>query len=259
MTPSHLSAPTARPTALAAGPATTTVGLIADASIEAAARHAAERLGLGLAAFDPGAVDAGDRGALFAFASACEAVSVDPAVVGVDRLPSAHLDALRDAGHRVWPDPVVVRLSQDRALARHALGTAGFPVVTADGAPAGGAPAGANLSVVVARRPSGWWRARVAAPAGRGPVLRAPTLADARALAASVADGLGATGSLAVDLVLGPSGDLAVAGVTAGPRPPAALGGAALEDHLRALLDRPFAATPHPGPGQQVPAVAARS
>lgn len=259
MTTSHPSASTSRHSLLAAGPATTTVGLIADASVAAPAGHVADRLGLGLAVFNPATDDGGDLAAMLAFAAACDAVSVDPAVVGVDRLPPEHLDALRDAGHRVWPDPVVVRLSQDRALARHALGTAGFPVVTADGAPAGGAPAGANLSVVVARRPSGWWRARVAAPAGRGPVLRAPTLADARALAASVADGLVATGSLAVDLVLGPSGDLAVAGVTAGPRPPAALGGAALEDHLRALLDRPFAATPHPGPGQQVPAVAARS
>lgn len=254
MTHSHLSAPTARPTALAAGPATTTVGLIVDASIEAAARHAAERLGLGLAVFDPGAVDAGDRGALFAFASACEAVSVDPAVVGVDRLPPAHLDALRDAGHRVWPDPVVVRLSQDRALARSALGAAGFPVAPTERGSV--AATGASLSVLVARRPSGWWRARVAVAAGEGPVPRASTLARARALASAVADGLGTTGSLAVDLVLSPSGDLAVAGVTAGPRPPAALGGAALDDHLRALLDQPFAATTRSGPDQPVPAVA---
>lgn len=246
MTPSPLGAPTVRPAALSAGPATTTVGLIADAAIEAPARHAAERLGLGLAVFDPGTVDGGDLAALFAFASGCEAVSVDPALVGVDRLSPAHLDALRDAGHRVWPDPVVVRLSQDRALARHALGAAGFPV----------ADTGASLSVVVARRPSGWWRARVAVAGGDGPVLRASTLARARALASAVADGLGTTGSLAVDLHLAPSGDLAVAGVTAGPRPPAALGGAALLDHLCALLDRPFAAAVGSGPDQPVPAAA---
>lgn len=256
MTTSNTVAPLPWPALTSTGPSTTTVGLVADASALGPARHAADRLGLALAVFDPSRDDGRDLAALLGFASGCDAVSVDPAVVGPDRLPPGHLDALREAGHRVWPDPVAVRLSQDRAFARSALGLAGFPVTAG---PGDGAGAGrARLSVLVARRPAGWWRARVAAPAGDRPVLRATTLAEARALAVSVADGLGAVGSLAVDLVLTASSGLAVAGVTAGPRPPVARGVDAAVDHLTALLDRPFTGGTGAGRAQEAAAVVER-
>ncbi len=227
--------------ALFAGPVTTTVGLIAGGPVIAPARRAAARLGVDLVVLDPARCR--DRTVLFEFAVACDVISLDPVAVGDDRLPQAHLDEMVAAGHPVWPDPVVVALSRDRALARRTLAASGFPVREADGDLERDAMASV-LTVVVTRRSSGWWRAHAVTTEGGGALIATDLSARARALAASVADGLGAKGAVAIDLTLAPDGEPLVDGLVAGPLAAGPLGVSALEDHLRGLLDWPLGAPP---------------
>ena len=153
---------------------------------------------------------------------------------GLGRGTSARLAALaRWTGARC-PNTVALGIVADPAAARAALAAAGFPV-TSDGG-----PNGRRATVAVARRPSGWWRPVVP---GRGSDHRRDrTAPDARVLelAVAAAAGLDVAGVLVVDVVV--AGDLVLVDeVRLGPDPDDA---AAVEAHLRGLLDLPLEADP---------------
>jgi 5-(carboxyamino)imidazole ribonucleotide synthase len=80
-----------------------------DPAIRAGARH------------HPGHPD--DIEALIGLAERCDVVTLDHELV-----PNAHLRALVAAGYAVRPGPEALRLAQDKAFARRALGDAGFAV-----------------------------------------------------------------------------------------------------------------------------------
>lgn len=145
------------------------------------------------------------------------------------RTPARLADLARRSGARC-PNTVALGLATDPAAARAALAAAGFPVTR------GGGPIGARVTVAVARRPSGWWRP-VRTRRGDGGPGPAPRVLE---LAVSAAAGLDVAGVLVVDLVV--AGDLVlVDSVRPGPDPDDA---AAVEAHLRGLLDLPLEADP---------------
>lgn len=164
-------------------------------------------------------------------------LTADATAVGC--LGPGGIDGLDRRARRVGaccPNAVALGLAADPGAARAALAAAGFPV-TGDGG-----PGGTRATVAVARRPSGWWRpVPVAGQTGEsdrsGGRCTDPRLLE---LAASAAAGLDVAGVLALDVVV--EGDAArIAAVHLGPRPDDT---AAVEAHLRGLLDLPLGADP---------------
>ena len=119
-------------------------------------------------------------------------------------------------------------------------------------------PIAMELAVLVARRPSGWWSTYpVVETVQRDGICRElvmparvpPAVAEAAtAMAVAVAQGINATGILAVELFLTPSGELVVNEIAARPHNSGhatieATRSSQFENHLRAVLDWPLGST----------------
>lgn len=144
---------------------------------------------------------------------------------------SGHLERLERLARRTGarcPNLEAIGLAADPVASRAALAAAGFPVVRGDAGPAPVA------TVAVARRPSGWCRpVSVDRP---DPVGR-----RGHELAAAIAAGLDVAGVLHLDLVAPDGREVRVDRLRVGPDPDDR---AAVEAHLRGLLDLPLEPVP---------------
>ena len=231
------------------------------------------RAGRGVTA-DASRADGRDEslGELIDFATRCDVVTFD-----VSAFPRAQLDALAAAGTALHPNPRTVEVVGDLATTRRVLAECGFRLATSHRSPtaepidepAVHGPASRHppphgtrcpqwcdhLVAVIARRPSGH---HVSYPvleasahrrvAGSGAPRRSREVAErARAVtvAIAIANGIDATGVIAVDFVLeSADGQPGIHDIVLGPHSRTHSTNRALRtqhrNHLRAILDWPL-------------------
>lgn len=182
---------------------------------------------------------------LLALAADCDVVTFDHELVS-----GPAIEALAERV-TVRPSPQALRLTQDKLHARTVLAEAGCPVVEQHVA------IDVELSVIVARSPSGLTAVyppletvqkdvvcrEVVAPADVSP----PVAEEARRLALSIADGIGLTGVMAVELFVAEGrvlvNELALRPHNSGHVTIEACPTSQFEQHLRAILDWPLGGT----------------
>ena len=268
-----------------AGGVTVTVGLIAsDRQLIDRARLVALELGIDLHVLSPpggkatstatashGTDFPDDLAHLIASAARCDVVTFESSAIS-----ASHRGILFSAGITLRPGPQATELADDSTTARQALRECGFDVVAVPDivgdnplglqqngnmarrrTPSGGTWV-ADLNVVVARRPSGLRVVYPVVETGRSGRLRlapttlavtpASTAEHAVGTAISIADGIDATGIIAINFLLAADKRPFVNSILLGLQPQSdpisnLARTSQIENHLRGILDWPLGTT----------------